>query len=146
MSARFPCLALVLAFLAVLRLLGGNFAPVQEPLSGRTELASAERAFAWGSPISLWDADQWDLELVPGISDRLARRLLAERTSLRAQADALPSAEAWKALTSVRGIGAASAERLRRYLDLRARAKRPASSPETLREGLEPPLHNIFEE
>jgi len=75
----------------------------------------AESHFAAGLPFPLACADIIDVELIPGVSDRLATELLASRTGVATAAARLPSAEA---LQLVRGVGPSLGHALSRYLSM----------------------------
>lgn len=144
MSLRYRMLSIFLALTGLLRAVRLSAPPPSAlPMDSRH---STEEAFAFGEPISMWTADQWDLELIPGVSDRLAKRILADLPTLRAQADTLSGDMAWRSLLAVRGIGKVSAEKLRCYLDFRDPRQSEDSFPERPRAARAPPLRNIFEE
>jgi hypothetical protein len=73
----------------------------------------AESCFAKGGTFPLACADMIDVELLPGISDRLAAELLASRQDVSEAAQFMTSSEA---LQKVRGIGPSLGATLSAYL------------------------------
>lgn len=74
-----------------------------------------ESRLAMGLPIPLACADASDLELLNGVSDTLAFELIKERRSILLATSRSTPADA---LQLVHGVGAKTAEKLVRYLDL----------------------------
>lgn len=77
--------------------------------------ADAETLLAFGAQIPLACADMSDLELIPGVSDNLARELLDKRDRIIAHARAHSTHDA---LQLARGVGAHKAEVLSSLLSL----------------------------
>jgi hypothetical protein len=77
--------------------------------------ADAETLLAFGAQIPLACADMSDLELIPGVSDNLAKELLDKRDKIIAHArDSSPH----EALQLARGVGERKAEVLSALLSL----------------------------
>jgi hypothetical protein len=86
----------------------------EEWLRPRIE-ADAETLLAFGAQIPLACADISDLELIPGVSDNLAKELLDMRTRIIAHAR---NHSPYEALQLARGVGAHKAELLSSRLSL----------------------------
>lgn len=80
----------------------------------------SESRLALGGRLNLWQSGVYDLELIPRISDKLARRMLLGKAEMKARASEELSREKYLALQAVNGIGPKTAERLSHYLDLRS--------------------------
>ncbi|MBN8548048.1 MAG: hypothetical protein J0M12_01905 [Deltaproteobacteria bacterium] len=79
---------------------------------------SAEGRLALGGTLSLWSLDMYELELLPRISDTLAKRILVQRAEIHARASTLGKHEKYLALEVVKGLGPKSVKRLSGLLDL----------------------------
>lgn len=114
---RYPrALSILIAAAALLRLVA---VLISIPTSGEFHIAAdSESRLAVGQRLSLWTVELYELELIPKVSDRLAKRILLERADVRARAAILPLEEKYQALEAVRGIGAITARRLSQYVDL----------------------------
>ena len=86
---------------------------------GRFDFAvDSESLLAQGLRIDFWKATVYDLELIPRISDKLARRILLGRVEMRAAARVLSEEDKAKALELARGIGPKSSRTISRFLRL----------------------------
>lgn len=96
------------------------------PLHSPLEEASpnAESRLAAGEKIPFSAAGVYELELIPGISDSLAFRLLEKKAAVLELAAQLPSGERSRALLIIHGVGDKTARHLIDYLSLEARESR----------------------
>lgn len=92
--------------------------PNLEQFSILTSFEDAETRLATSQMFSLAQADIYDLELIPRISDRLALRIMKEKERILEHAASLPYELRYKALEIVYGIGPKTALTLNNYLDL----------------------------
>ena len=81
-------------------------------------LTDSESRLAMGAKIPLRTADQFDLELIPGISSKLSTNILKRRDEILKYARGKKPSDHAKALEKAHGIGEKSAQKLYRYLDL----------------------------
>ena len=114
---RFALLALLIALLRLV--LGDGFdrdhTPQALPASPIVNL-DAEGRLAAREKLALACADMSGLELISGVSDRLASELVNERKRIVSQAQADLSHE--EAMQLAHGVGAATAKKLLKYLSL----------------------------
>lgn len=78
----------------------------------------AESLLALGRPIPLSQANIFDLELISGVSDTMASRIIEKKGEILTQASILPPDRKWLALTLVHGIGAKNGRKLARSIAL----------------------------
>lgn len=71
----------------------------------------SESRLAFGKRIDLKVADAYELELIPGIADASSRKIIKDRTAIMRAASKLPSAEKYRALEVVHGIGLKTAQK-----------------------------------
>ncbi len=88
--------------------------------------ASSESLFARGVPQPLACADAFDLQLIPGISEKIATRIIDRRASILKNAHSTNDPEA---LRQVFGIGESKARTFSRYLSFEARCDDAVASP-----------------
>ena len=119
MRAPCSCLALLCClFAAAANLVRDRTAALPaEALEQACRAGNSETRLACGLGVVFKNSGFFELELIPGISDRLASRILEQRRSIRAAALRLPPAKRWQALTSIKGIGAKSAVKFAVMLD-----------------------------
>jgi hypothetical protein len=117
MTQRTFALAMLLIFMALGRLLpwsSGKSVIVRD--EGAFEpLVDAESLLASGQGLPLMCADISTLELIPGVSDKLAVEILQRRESIRNATRDRPFEDS---LQLARGIGEKNASRVTRYLSL----------------------------
>lgn len=92
--------------------------PNPEQLIILTCFEDAESRLATSQKFTLAQADIYDLELIPRISDKLALRIMNQKEQILEQAAILPLNLRYKALELVYGIGPKTALTLNNYLDL----------------------------
>jgi hypothetical protein len=76
----------------------------------------AESRLALGEPLELSTASIYDLELIAGISDTMATRIMEKKGEILLQASLLPPERRWLALTLVHGIGPKKGAHLARFI------------------------------
>ena len=121
MQIRFISLSMIMAAVFVFR---AGFAGISGTAmqSGIEELftdTDAESLLACGQPVSYTRADMYQLELIPGISDTLAERLLSNRPEVQQEICSSAARPHSQALERIHGIGPVTATRLGRYLQLK---------------------------
>ena len=79
---------------------------------------NAEGQLAIGRKFRFSSADMYDLELIPGVSDKTAARILDARTKVLERAATLPMNQRYHAFVLVHGVGQAIALKFDRYIDL----------------------------
>ncbi len=84
----------------------------------RAAVDEAEDIFAYGHRISLKNATMYELELIPGVSDTLAKNILEDREKIIKKAITLPPKDRHTALELAHGIGVKTAKKLDRYLEI----------------------------
>ena len=89
---------------------------------------NSEALFAVGRKVPLQCADMYDLELIPGISDKFSSRIEQHKREIMAAALRLPVAQRHTALEIVHGIGPKSALAFSRWIDLSPMARCPSKS------------------
>jgi len=82
------------------------------------EYGNAETKLALGLKIPFSRAGVYELELIPGISDRLAFEMVSKRQVIISLARKFPPAQKYRALTVVPGIGVKTAGKIGEFLDL----------------------------
>ena len=82
----------------------------------RDQVSLTEGKFALGSTVPLSSCDMYDLELIPGVSDKLAISLIASREKIvtAAKANLLPNSASPFVLAH--GVGEKTAKKLEKYL------------------------------
>lgn len=75
-----------------------------------------ESLFAFGNKLSFSRSDVYSLELIPGISDLIANRLLKMKGAIIQKSQGLKSNVKHTSFTQVYGIGIKTAEKLAIYL------------------------------
>lgn len=83
-----------------------------------TDRMDAESKIARSLKISLFEADQYALELVSGLSSKIALEILLSKDEIAAQAMTLPENKKYKALTVVRGVGERKANEFAKFIAL----------------------------
>jgi hypothetical protein len=89
-----------------------------QPPSARAILMTAhdpETVFALGLKLPLGCTDQWAIELIPKLSNRVAHKVIENKAEIIRDADRKNPQEALK---SIFGLGDATAQQLLRYLTL----------------------------
>lgn len=81
------------------------------------QATDAESRLACGQRIWLSKTDLYELELVPGFSERLAGQILMKREEITQKAKLLGKDNESKAFEVVKGIGAKKAHALGEYVD-----------------------------
>jgi len=119
MAIRYVALMLVCLMVSAYRV----FVPLaRPPAAPAVEVArllregDAESLIALGQPIPLSRASIFDLELISGVSDRMASRILEKKGEILTQATILPPERKWLALTLVHGIGPKNGRKLARWI------------------------------
>lgn len=115
---RFLCITLVLI---ILRLL-----PRAEPLPDLPRRAydrliaarDAESLLAAGRRMRLSDCGVYELELIPGVSDLLAFRILERKSALARKARLLAEGRRFQIWEDVYGVGTKTARKLAGYIDI----------------------------
>ena len=82
-----------------------------------TPISIAEGIMAMGGQVHFSSLGIHELELITGISDRLAQNILANRSSIVDQARTLPLDKRYKAFTQAHGIGEKRAKVLYSVID-----------------------------
>ncbi len=77
-----------------------------------------ESRLAAGDRLTLEGIGIWELELLPDISDTLARRILQLRPDIIAEASTLLEVDRGHALEQIRGVGGKKAEELAKHLGI----------------------------
>ncbi len=77
-----------------------------------------ESRYALGHELSFRKIGIAELELIPGVSDTLAQRLIGAKQEILYQAARLPRDQRWRALMLIHGVGKKTAIKLGSYLDL----------------------------
>lgn len=115
--------SLSLAILILFTMLARNSIPYLRnstlPLSTLNESCGkedAETAFACGNPFPLSRAAQYDLELIPGISEAIAKGIISHKDEILIKAIRLPEKTRYKALLGIKGIGEKKAAKIARYI------------------------------
>ena len=116
MRIAYANLALILAFISIAWHLQEQLPPKAIPIPAPSNF---EAAFALNQRIKLSEADLYDLELIPRLSEAVALRILNQREQIIAHARNLPDSEKYKVFTEVRGVGNLTAQKLKDYLDLK---------------------------
>jgi len=93
-------------------------APVPPSLFDLLKHPGSETILALGGRLSLRHAGLYDLELIPGISDRLGQELLKNRSAILAAAKTMPPAQRYRALELTKGVGPKTALKLSEWLSL----------------------------
>ena len=88
--------------------------PSPQALYAITVISNAESRLARGERIPYATCSQYDLELIPRVSDSLSTRLIAERE--RVLELALRGVSPQHALEAIYGVGPKTAQRLREYI------------------------------
>ena len=105
---------------AVRLLLAPGSPPVEDLLGQvahiRTSATDAETLLALGERIDFSRASLFDLELIPGISDRLATLLMLKKGEIHLRSRFFAPRDRYQAFMIVRGIGPKTAEKLDLYL------------------------------
>ena len=118
MSRRFLSANLVIAIAAlfslVVSLSGSNSAHYESAglLLDSESLLSLKKGIVFNS------ATQADLELIPGVSKKLADDFLDRRGTVLAQAAKLPDEHRYEALELIKGVGKKNAKKFDQYFDL----------------------------
>ena len=102
------------------------FAPLKWDFVGESyrELATlelpqdAESLIALGRRVKYSRADQYDLELIPGVASVRSARLLAARDEIKRVCGLYHRSERYKALEIIYGIGPETAKKIGRWLEL----------------------------
>lgn len=121
MIARFAILSLALCTVSAVRV---HTPEVYPRTPSPTEIArllregDGETRLALGEKLDLARASVFELELISGVSDRLAGRLIEQKGAIIAQASLLPPERRWVALTLVHGIGPKTAQKLSHDIDI----------------------------
>jgi len=118
MSWRFAGISLILTIPTIAAVIPGRLRTHERIPSGWLQeppAADAETRLAIGSKLPLACADMSSLELLKGVSDRLASELIRNRTSILEKSKTSSPSEA---LRLAHGIGSQTSLRLSRYLEL----------------------------
>jgi hypothetical protein len=121
MARRYLLLILVIFGISLYRLLVPKGHPSSVPEVEVARLlreGDGESLLALGQPIPLSRASLYDLELIKGLSDRTAGRILERKGEILLQASLLPEGRKWEALTLVQGIGPKNGRRLSEFIAL----------------------------
>ena len=81
-------------------------------------LNDAESKFALGHRLDLATVDVYALELIPGISDTLAFKMIAKRSEINETAQYLTPSARHRSLEIIHGIGKKTAQKLADYLEV----------------------------
>ena len=119
MRRRYHSLALFLLLLLMVRALYFWFWDQRQLLPKNFQLSTptnAEALLARGRRIKLCESGIYELELVPGVSDVLAIRILSKRLELEQRAAELQPDQRWQAWQIVKGIGIKTAKKFQNYV------------------------------
>jgi ribosomal protein S13 len=80
--------------------------------------SDAESKFALGHRLDIATVDIYALELIPGISDTLAFKMIAKRSDISETAQYLSQSARHRSLEIIHGIGKKTAQKLATYLEV----------------------------
>ena len=86
-------------------------------LSAKTIANDPESLLAQGKKLPLATADIYALELIPGISDTLAHKIIATRLAVHSVSSFLRPSTKHRAFEVIHGVGPKTAKKLSHYLD-----------------------------
>lgn len=81
------------------------------------EYSDAESILSLGGKIDLASAGMYELELIPGISDRMAKNILESRTQVIDYSQSVKRSDRWYSLLNVEGISEKKARKFVKYID-----------------------------
>lgn len=96
------------------------------PLMHAQGARDPESQLAAGKSLFLGSVSEWELQLIPGVSDVLSRRILLLRPEIIAHASTLPETDQQEAFELVHGVGPKTARKLLGYLTPLADAEAPS--------------------
>jgi DNA uptake protein ComE-like DNA-binding protein len=91
-----------------------SLSPAQ--LAKAAAFSDAESLLAINQKLALYRVDLYDLELIPGISERLAEEIITHRDELLRHAASLPKNKQHQSLELIHGIGPKTARQLAKYI------------------------------
>lgn len=113
-------LLLLLALYRLTQLISPLFPAPQdilpEIITAPPPISNTEQQFALGNKIKLSDADLYDLELIPGVSDTLGMNILVARHKIIAASNNKNSRLKINPFELAHGVGEKTASKLERYL------------------------------
>lgn len=116
MIRRYICLNIAILTLLLIKVLWQDFTSVPE-IKDYQGIENAEGRLAVGKKLDLCQVSVGDLELIKGISDTFAERLIEKRFEIYKAAKALPDKENHRAFEIIHGIGKSKAEKLKKYIN-----------------------------
>lgn len=117
MRRKYSTLTLVI-LLSHLIYFGYNFYQQRHYILPKLLSGDGETRLATGVPLPISSTDIYELNLIKGISDRLAEAIIQNRASLFELAKDLPSGKKYRALASVKGIADKNSRKFGEYIDL----------------------------